>query len=174
MTTTNVITKTTLESNPHNNIISYLNNRNYITDPKSPNSTTPDRTFVYDEDPFMKALNFGDLPYILCEFPTIQYSNLSTDGKIKTIAWLHQIIIRSARDGGSNARQSVGRSDLLSIGDDLQSLFNSEARKAEFRALRMYNLDLRKVNVDTLAIQQKPLLEWAYELKYDERIKVSD
>jgi len=116
---TAVVTKDTLESNPHENILSVLDTRSNIADPRNPTSTENLRQFVYDSDPFNKAINFSDFPYIICKFPTMTYSNVSSDGKRKYIKWSQQITVRTSRTGSANTRSDIGRKDMMAIGDDL-------------------------------------------------------
>lgn len=171
---TAILTNSTIESVPHNNIISLLDNRNYVTDPRNPNSTLNLRQFIYETDPFGKAINFGDFPYIVCEFPIIEYSNISTDGKVKTILWTHSIIVRAVRDGSSNTRTDIGRSDMLSIANSLQNFFNTESNKQIMRNYNIHFPSLTKLNVDNIALQEQEVYEWTYSLTYKERFTVSD
>lgn len=170
---TSVLTKSKLESTPHNNIFAFINNRSYVKDPKSPNSTTEDRTFVYEVDPFAKSINFKGMPYIILFMPTIEYSKVSTNGKVKEIKWIHIITVRALKDGNSNANVGVGREDMLSIGDDLNALFNTETRKQELRDINIFKTELIKTSFDSIAIQEQDLYEAQYELTYMERFTVS-
>ena len=171
---TEVITKTTLESNTHENILSVLDTRSNITDPRNPNSIENLRQFVYDSDPFAKAINFKDFPYIICKFPTLLYSNVSTNGKVKTIKWSQSITVRQVRDGSANTRTDIGRTDMMSMGDDLNTTFNNATIKQQLSDLRMHKMNLIKLNVDEFDLQQQSVYEWTYELTYEERIQVSD
>lgn len=167
------VTRTTLDSAAHNNVFDIVNNRSYVVDPKSPNSIEKNRTFVYDSDPLAKGLNFGDFPYIILEFPTIEQSKVSTDGKHKDIMWTQNLIVRTARDGSSNVGNSIGKTDMQSISDDLFETFNSEAVKAVLRAYSLHGFMLEKNAVDTLSVDQKPVYEAQYILTYYERLQVS-
>ena len=81
-----IITKAKLITNAHNNILSFIDDRSKVKDPRSP-SNTADRKFVYDTDPLSKAFNFGDYPYIILFFPTLVQSNPTIDGKHKLLTW---------------------------------------------------------------------------------------
>lgn len=171
---TAVLTKNKLESIPNNNIFSVINNRSNIPDPRNTSDTIGIRQFVLDSDPFGKAINFSDFPYIIVEFPILEYSAVSTDGKVKTLNWTQTITIRAARDGSANTRQGVGRQDMLDIGDNLQSTFNNETIKQQLRELRLFMMNLTKLSVDTLFIDNQSVYEAVYQLTYMERIQVSD
>jgi len=172
--TTAIITKTKLISNAHGNTLSFIDNRTYVTDPRNPDSTETLRVFVYDRDPFHKAINFSDFPYIILEFPTLEQTRISCNGKVKHLMWEQSITVRAATDGSSNVGNSQGKSDVLDIGDDLFALFNTEARKQSFRDLRMYSMTLTKLSSDSGTIKQKEVYEDQYNLSYEERIQVSD
>ncbi len=171
---TAVITKTTLISAPHQNVFDYINNRSYVTDPRNTNSTEQLRVFVYDRDPFQKAINFNGLPYIIVGFPTMGQSKWSQDGKVKEIEWTQEITCRAARDGSANNQISQGRTDMLSMADDLHSLFNNNDRKKEFQDLNMFFMTLNQISDNSVTIQMKELMEWSFELTYHTRITVSD
>ena len=151
-----------------------INDRTKVADPRDPNGVMK-RAFVYDSDPFQKSIDFGDFPYIYVELPSgVEYSNVSVDGKVKNIGWKFNIVVRSSRDGASNTSEGLGKSDILSIGDSLQFLFNNDAYKQEFAALRMFKMTLTKQDADDGVIDQKPVFVSSYELVCMERITVSD
>ena len=168
------IPKTSVETQPQDNIFSIINNRTYIKDPRNPTSTTADRVFVYEADPFIKAVNFEDYPYIVVEFPMLDYERTSTNGKVKNIGWKHQIIVRALQRGSSNVNDDVGRNDILQIADDLHNTFNSETVKAVLRGYNMFEMKLSKKGVDTVLIKERPMYEFVYELNYYTRMVVSD
>ena len=167
------VSRTTLDSNAHANILAIVDNRSYVVDPKHPSSIEKNRTFVYDCDRLAKALNFGDFPYIILEFPTISQSKVNVDGKHKDVEWTQRITVRAARDGSSNVGGGVGRTDMSSISDDLFETFNSETVKQTLRVLNMFKMSLEKVDVDCISINEKLVYEAQYLLKYMERLKVS-
>ena len=168
-----IVTKLNIESAPHNNVIDYLNNPSLVRDPRSPNATTRTRTFVYDSDPLMKSINFGFLPYIIVSDPTLVYSKISVDGKVKLLEWSHLITVRTLRDGSSNTRQDVGRKDMQDICNDLQQLFNEEVNKQSLRQLNMRKVNLEKVSAEPITIQQRELFENVFELSYNVRLTLS-
>ena len=167
------VTRTTLDSSAHENVLSIVDNRTYIKDPKSPNSTDKNRTFVYDCEPLAKSLNFGDFPYIILEFPTIEQSKVSVDGKHKDVSWSQSITVRTVKDGSSNVGNSIGKDDMQSISDDLFETFNSETVKAIFRSYSMHSFTLEKNAVDCLYVEHRLVYEAQYTLTYMERLKVS-
>lgn len=165
---TNAIDNSHIESYAHNNIISFVNNRSYISDPRDvTNSGT--RKFVYEADPFEKDVNYEDMPYIICYMPTIEYSKTSIDGKTKTITWKHVLVVRSSKSGESTFLTKSNRNDMLNICDDIHSLFNTESRKQDFRNLNMFNLSLVKTRVDNAT----DMYEAEFELTYDLRLEVT-
>ena len=170
---TAVITKSNIESGAHNNIFAYVDNRTYIKDPRYSTLTTTQRKFVYDFDPIIKDVNFGDFPYIIVKLPLPEYTNTrnSTNGKVKNVGWTQEIVVRTLRYGSGS---TFLNSDMLEICDDLQEMFNNETVKAELRLLNIYKLSLRKLDFDDVVIQDKSMLESSYELTYETRLTVSD
>lgn len=172
-----VITYSNIESQAYSNIYEIVDNRGYIVDPRQKNwtnSTTQKRKFVYDSDPFNKAVNFSDMPYIIVELPVVTGSVYSVGGKYEIVSWSHRIIVRCARDGASNTTIDVGRTDILDICDDLQQTFNSTARREEMAGWNMRKIVLEKVSVDTYAIDgSKDVYEAIFDLKYESRMAVS-
>ena len=168
---TSLITRTTIESASYNNIFEFMNNRSNIADPRG--GSAENRPFIYDSDPLHKSLSFANLPYIVLEFPTIEYSRMSHDGKHKFIMWTQRIIVRTARDGSGGNLIDTGRTDMFAISDDLQELFNSTTQRDEFRLLNIKKINLTKLDSDTISIDQKQMYETVYELQYQSRLTVS-
>lgn len=172
---TTAITSTTIESNAYDNVYSYLNDRSKIADPRNPGGYSG-RQFVHTIDPFMTSMRFEDVPYIVLEFPTVEYSRISVNGKHKNIGWKHRIVVRTARDGASGANTGntpIGFSDMKSICDDIHELFNSETNKAAFRLLSMYSMNITKVSVDVGVIEGKAVYVAEFELTYETRMAVT-
>lgn len=159
-----------LESNPYNSVLTLMDTRSNIADPRDPNGLKS-RTFVYDFDPFHLAIDFNDLPYIILELPTIDYGIKNLKGSRKQISYTHRITVRTAKRGASNARTDIGKTDMLNICDDMQQMFNSVSVKQAFMNLNLYNFDLRKISVNTYSVDQKYLYEAVYELTYDTPFK---
>lgn len=173
VTATVTVSKDALESAPHRNILFFVDNRTYIKDPRHKDSTEILRQFVYDSDPFHKGISFKDMPYIVLNFPTLEYSRISLDGKVKYLTWQQRIIVRAGRDGAVNSRTGTGRDNILAIGDDLQETFNSETVKQLLRDVRLFNMNLIKVNVATGIVSSEDIYESEYRLTYNERITVT-
>jgi hypothetical protein len=170
---TNRITKDKLISYAHENIYSYVDNRSYVKDPRSP-SGVRSRKFVYDSDPITKLSDFELYPIVIVEMPVIEYESVNVDGKHKIIEWRQQIIVRTAKDGSSNSKFGVGRTDMGDICDDLHELFNNETRKAELRLLNMYKLNLRQISSESIILNDKRYHESEFELTFMTRMAVSD
>lgn len=166
------ITLSTIESNAYDNVVAYLNDRSIVTDPRDKGGFSK-RTFVYDTDPLMKSVNFGDFPYIIAEHPTVEYSNTSANGKVKEVSWTMNLTVRTARDGAGQGITGKGKQDLFTISDSLQSLFNNNTYKAEFQALNMYFMNLTKIDSSAPIIDNKYLYEASYELSFMTRMEVS-
>lgn len=154
-----------LDSYSHENILAYVDNRSNVRDPRG-QGTLKDRQFVYDTDPLMKSLSYSGMPYIVVEFPAIEDSQPTADGKHKRVDFKSKIIVRAARDGASNSRTGQGRTDMLQISDDLFKLFNSMTKKKELALLGINEITLKKIAVDTLTIMEKECYEWIYDLNY--------
>jgi len=170
---TTIITKTTLESAAYDNVISFLDNRAIITDPRDVSGTLK-RKFIYDSDPLAKAINFEEFPYIIAEFPTLEYSSVSADGKTKEIVWTMNITVRTLRTGAGQGTDGTGKKDMFTICDKLQFLFNSLTYRQQFADLRMFFTNLTKQGVSAPVINEEYIYESSYSLTVTERIKVSD
>ena len=167
------ITYDKIHSHAHNNILAILDNRNNVADPRSPNSTVANRQFVYDSDPFLKAVNFLGFPYILLEFPTVTLSKVSVDGKHKEVRWTQKLFVRTARDGNANVREGAGRTDMMNICDDILQTFNSETIKQSLRVVNIFEIKIQIVGTDTIALKDKEVYETSFELEYYTRMSVS-
>lgn len=167
------VTYDKLHTNAHTNILAILDNRNNVVDPRSPNSTVVTRQFVYDSDPFLKAVNFSGFPYILLEFPTITLSKVSVNGVSKEVRWKQRITVRTARDGSANTREGVGRTDMMNICDDILQTFNSETIKQSLRVVNVFELKMEIVDTDTIATKDKEVYETTFELEYFTRMTVT-
>lgn len=169
---TAVTARSSLESSPYINVYDLINTRSNISDPRDP-ASNKGRKFVYDADSLHLAIDFSQMPYIIVELPTLDYSRMSADGRTKTITWRQRILVRTARDGAANSRTDQGRTDMLNICDDLTVMFNSLSTRQDFSNLRMKFVNLRKVRTDAITIDQKYVYESEYQLQYSERIQVS-
>lgn len=162
----------TLESNPFDNVFSIIDNRTYVPDPRG----TTSRKFVYDKDPSAKGLQFGDFPYIVVKLPVLENmkEKQSSDGTFTQLEWTQAIIVRTSMKGANNNTTDTGRKDILSIGDSLNSTFNSlEVRQILFD-WDMKEVKLNKINNDEIEIDQESIREAEYELTYRMRMKVSE
>lgn len=169
---TSAITYSTIESNSYNNILSYLNDRTIIVDPRDKGGYAK-RPFVYDSDPLAKSMSFGDFPYIVAESPSVEYADVSADGKTKMVTWKMNITVRTLKDGASQGISNTGMSDMLAIADDLHGLFNSLTYRKAFQLLNMFFMNLTKVNSSTTVIDQALLYENNYELEFSTRMEIS-
>lgn len=169
---TSIISKSTLESSSYNNIVSFLNDRSIIIDPRDKSGTSK-RLFVYDSDPLAKSINFGLFPYIVAEFTALEQSKSSCDGKVKEIEWSMPLTVRTTKDGAGQGTTGAGKTDILSIGDDLQELFNSKTHRQSFIDLNMFFMNLKKEDSDTLPIDQKMVYQSTYSLTFMTRMVIS-
>ena len=171
-----VISKTNIESAAYVNLYAIIDNRSNIVDPRRKSmtsATTQKRKFVYDSDPFMQSLNYSDMPYIILELPSLEYSAISTDGKYKDITWSQRIIVRTAREGASTVAIDSGRTDMLDICDDLQETFNKDSIKNTQGGNNIHKLNLTKVSTSSYVIDNVEIYESSFELKYYTRLQVS-
>lgn len=170
---TTIISKSTIESSAYDNVVSFLDTRTIIRDPKDSAAGTLHREFIYDSDPLLKSLDFGGFPYIVAEFPTLEYSKTSANGKVKHLTWSMLITVRTAKDGNGNGTSGVGKTDMFTICDDLQELFNSSTHRQSFQNLNMFMMNLTKNNNDTLSLSQKLIYESSYTLTFETRMVIS-
>lgn len=168
------ITKSTLESSAFTEIFNVINNRSNVKDPRNSQSTVSTRNFVYDSDPFEKAIDFSGMPYIIVSLPNMVQTNHSLNGKVKLITWTQKIMVRTVQGGSSGSNADLGRTDMLNICDDLQETFNSASVLQSLQVVLANNIELEKTNNDTLTLNQRTVYESEYELKYDTRFTISD
>lgn len=171
--TTATITRTNIESASYNNILSFLDNRSYVTDPKDRGGYHK-RVFIYDTDPLMKSNTVGELPYIIAEYPSIEYSKTSVNGKVKEVTWTMNITVRTAREGTGGGNVGQGRQDMFDICDTLQSLFNNTTRIGEMHTLNIFFPKLTKTDTGNIIVEEKYLLQNNYTLSFMTRMEVSD
>jgi len=161
-----------LVSQPFLNIFSIIDTRTNISDPRD---STGGRKFVYDSDPYIKGLDFGDFPYIVVKMPIIEKSAPTTDGKHKNILWTQNIIIRTVRKGSSGGgKVDTGRTDMLTIEDDLNETFMNATIKQDLHNNGYKKINLDKINADTDNISQEDVYESEYVLTYQQRMRISD
>lgn len=159
------ITYLTLESQAYNNSFSIIDTRAFVPDPRDPAGNHV-RTFVYDSDPFMNAYNFELLPYIIVSMPLLEHEFTTVDGKTRKLNWKQDITVRTAKRGVSQFSNEIGRTDILSIGDSLQALFNSASRRSDLRALGMWNSMIVKDDVSVDVVDGRDIYESVYTLTY--------
>ena len=169
---TGIITKSTIESNAYDNVISLLNTRSIIIDPRD-KAGNSGRDFIYDSDPLHKAVNFGDFPYIIAEFSKLEYSGVSVDGKIKNIQWSIPLTVRTSKDGASLSSNNLGRVDMFAICDNLQEVFNSMPHRQTLSDYNMHFVSLLKEDNDSIPISQHLVYQSTYTLTFTTRMVVS-
>lgn len=165
MATAGIIVWNKLESRAFNNLYSILDTRSNINDPRDPKQLKK-RRFIYDSDPFDKRFDFDLLPYIILSMPTLVYGEKVADGSKALVTWRHKIIARTAVYGVSNFSEETGRNDILEIGDQLNSLFNSASGQTQLRGYRMQNIRLTKDNSDRVVVDGKDIYESNYTIEY--------
>lgn len=175
-----VITSSNIESQAYSNLLEVLDNRSNVADPRSSgmtNAAVQKRPFVYDSDPFERAINFSDMPYIILELPVLEdvEESHSMDGKYENRIWRHRIIVRTKREGSSNVLTDRGRTDMLAIGDDLQETFKSRTVRDALAVFNMRSVVLEKLRTASFALDNsKDIYESEYQIEYSTRIQVSD
>jgi len=166
------LTKSTLVSSAYDNVISFIDNRTYVADPRQP-GTHSKRQMVYNSDPLTHGTAFHNYPCIIVNFPEMEMESWSIDKTKKIVTWTFKIQVRAARGGAGNAENGRGKSDILAILDDLLELFNSTTRVNDFKALNMNNVDIIVVDSDSLSIDNKTVFETELELRFKSRIGVN-
>jgi len=170
MTSTSITTRLNIESSPYESIFTLIDTRSNISDPRDPVGNGA-RKFVYDVDPLELGLGFEHMPYIVFELPQqIDFSNESVDGTTKFITWKHRIIVRQSRDGSSKYSHDTGRTDSLSIGNNLQSFFNSMSIRQQLRNLKIENIRFKKISFEMQVLEQEYVYTNVYELTYKNRL----
>jgi hypothetical protein len=169
--TTVILDYSNFESVTWNNLYEIMGNRTNIPDPRGSASESA-RTMIYDSDPLEKGMAFQDVPYIVIHLPTLEYRNFGVDARYKWLKFVHRIIVRTKKEGSGNNKVDTGRSDMQSITNAMQMMFNNLTIKQQFDNLWMHNVILKKVSTDTIIIDQRILYESQFELSYDNRFKV--
>lgn len=166
--TTAKLTKDKIDTYSHANLISIIDNRTYIPDPRGASG----RVMVYDHDPFHKGFDFNGFPYIVVECPLYMFSKPSANGKHKDIFFSSTIIIRTTRIGAGNSVDSIGMKNLHAMTDSLVSTFNNETVKAILRALEMRDFNITKDSTESLDFQDNQVFESTFTLEFSTRMEV--
>lgn len=171
--TQNTIIKSKLKSYAYNNVFDVINNRVNMPDPRNPNNVT--RLLVTKTDPWSKGQDYEGYPYVIVRRPTISYSNVSLDGKTKTIGWEFKLIVRTAISGAMHDNESTGITNMDDLQDDLEEIFNDETIKQSLRLLNMFKFDLSTDDDDEFVDGNgKHIFQADLTLKCETRMGVSD
>jgi len=169
---TAVLTRTNLYSTVRSNILSILDNRSYVGDPRDPNNLKI-RKFVYTHDPFEIAFDFALLPYVILKWPSVVFTEPSGDWKHRSISYIHKILIRSAKDGSGGSRPDIGGFDAEKITQDIIETFNTETIKQTLRDFQMFQLKCNVLQTDEVLVGEATVYETELELSYWVRLVVS-
>lgn len=163
-------TRSTIFSAPYSAVYDIINTRSNIADPRD---VTGVRKFVYTSEPFGKAIDVGDVPYIIVKFPTIDQTTASINGKHKWITYSQSIIVRTVKDGSGASRPDAGVNDMEAITDDLFETFNKYSTKTTFKSYLLTNVEIKLINNDSANINQQDIFENEFELTYGMRFNTS-
>ena len=126
------------------------------------------RQFIYDYDPFHLSIDFSQLPYVILEFPTVEYIRQSSDGKHKGILFKNRIVIRTVRHHpGKAGHLDIGRENLLNITDDLHKMFNVNSVRQTLINNKMHKMNLFELSNDFVVIDGKYMYEAVFEIQYE-------
>lgn len=164
------ITSSTTFSWPYELILSIVDTRSNIADPRD---VTGARKFVYTSDPFNKAFDFGEFPYLYLEFPVLDQVNNSADSKHHWMNYTLRLFVRTIKDGSGNSRADAGVTDMKSIVDDVVETFNNSNVKAQVRGANMANLMCDIISSDTIVANQQDIFETEFEITFNFRMQVS-
>ena len=164
------ITSSTIFSNPYELVLSILDTRSNVTDPKD---NTGARKFVYTSDPFNKAFDFGEYPYLYVKFPVLDQTNHSANSKHHWMNYTMTLYARTIKDGSGNSRTDAGITDMKSIVDDILETFNKSSVKAQIRGAGMANLMIDLISADTIVSNQQDIFESEFEVDWNFRMQVS-
>lgn len=167
---TAVLDRTNQFSAPFDNIFSVLDNRTNIADPRD---GTGARKFVYDSEPFYKAVDFSSFPHIYLKSPKLTKTNISADGKHKNLNYTQTVFIRSVKNGSGPNRADAGHADMQAIVNDTLETFDNETIKQSLRVLNMHSLNAEITDSDDGVVSQRPIFETEIELTYYVRLEVS-
>jgi len=163
---------TKLKSQADSNIRSILDTRTNIGDPRDPDNDK-NRKFIYDSDPFDRAVAFDNMPYLICTLPNVVSGLKSVGGKDGWIEWDHTITIRASRQGASNSLDDRGRLEFLAIIDDLLETFNDRTNIESLKAVRVDFPKLDEINNDSGIVNNVEVYESQFKLTYKTRMTIS-
>jgi hypothetical protein len=165
------VNKTNLFSIPYDNIFSVINTRSNIADTRD---VTGARKFVYDAEPFHKAGDFSNFPYIVLKQPTLTQDQSSADAKHRWLRYTHIVLIRTAKLGSGGSRSDAGHSDMQAIVDDFLETFNNNVILNTLRGLGMFNIKCGIIAYDDIGTEsQQAIYETTIEINYNFRQRVS-
>lgn len=155
---------------PFDTVYNLVNDRDNIADPRD---SSGNRKFVYDAEPYHKAGDFSNFPYIIVKMPRLTQSQSSADNKYKRLSYTQTIMARTIKLGSGSNRTDAGHSDMQTIVDSILVLFNDTTNKGSLRTNKLFGTEIEIVNVDDMAVQsQQSVYEVEFELTFNLRLKV--
>ena len=159
-----------LTTYPNDVVFSIVNTRASIADPRDSDGN---RKFVYNAEPFHKAMDFSNFPYIIVKMPRLTQVQSSADNKYKWLSYIQTIIVRTAKEGSGGGRTDAGHSDMQTITDSVFKTFNDTTIKGTLKTNNLFHSELELVNQDDTPLQsQQAVYETEYTLTYNTRLKV--
>jgi hypothetical protein len=159
-----------LYSSAYDIVFSVIDTRANIADPRD---NTGARKFVYDAEPFVKALDFSNYPYIVVKMPLLTQDQASADNHYKFLGYTQTILVRTVKTGSGGSRSDAGHSDMQAIVDDLLETFNAVATRSSLHAQGIWNARIEVSSMDDTAVSsQQAIYETELELTYNFRKRV--
>lgn len=162
MTATNY---SNITSAPYDVVFSVINTRANVADPRD---VTGARKFVWDAEPFTKAMDFSAYPLIIIKMPTLEQTQKTVDNFRKRLAYSQTLIVRTVKLGSGGSRSDAGHSDMQAILDALVTTFNKSSVLSTLRNNGLFSVKLDIINSDDLSLEsQQVLYETELELTYE-------
>lgn len=168
------VNRSTLNSTPFEAVFSYIDNRKNISDPRSPRGRN-ERTFVYDTEPNVMAVDFALYPFIVCTIPYKDSPEKSVDSTSERLIWTQRIEVHTLEEGSGRNRKNQGTKDTLVICDQLDCALKSNDFRKTMMDVGLSVIGVREISKNVpVPTNQQTILQSTYELTFRTRLRVAD
>lgn len=163
------ITKSTLISQPRENVFRFINSRTNVPDPVD---STGVRKFVYSREPNHKERGFAGYPYIIVRDPTLLQSAHSINRSQAMMEWEQEIEVRASDDMPNSAHTGRGLQFLNDIADDIVAFFGSSNGRSDLRKYGHFNLVLNVDRTESILVDTEDVFRAIVRITYQMRLAV--
>ena len=171
ITSSTIVSRINLNSQPYANIYNLINNRSNVPDPLG----NIQRKFVYTKVPDIEGREFkaNSFPFIVVKKQRRgEKSNFTLDEKSAMVFGEIEVEVYSSNDM-MGKHKDKGVSYLESISDDLEETFNSASNKIILRNYNMGDLNITLDDSDTIEMGTQTIFVNSFTITFGTRMVVS-